>query len=167
MRGYHQVSLIKPPFYSAAPCTPCSDTKAPPKRLPVADGEGVRVSLCSVSKGTQPLLFLLSAVCHVLLRFTDRHKCLSTPCSNAGGHSRSHQCQQQRQSLGTALVAHLLGICGLKLCDTQGFPSEHVVTFPDHSLLPWWPGMQLEPGKGAGKNFICQEPTGQVSVKNQ
>lgn len=99
-------------------------------------------------------------------RGLDRHKCLSTPCSNAGGHPRSHQRQQQRQSLGTALLAHLLGICGLKSCDAQRFPSEPAVTSPDHLLLPWWPGMQLEPGKGEGKNFICQEPTGQVFVKN-
>lgn len=160
MRGYHQVSLIKPTFYSAAPCTPLQRYKS----ISQATSPGCRIRCQSIplqclkghSVPAVPAKSSLSCAAEV---YTDTHKCLSTPCSNAGGHSRSYQCQQQRQSPGRALVAHcasLSGICGLKFCDAQKFASRARTDPLDRSLLPGGWGCSWSQVKDWGKTLSAR-----------
>lgn len=113
VRGYHQVSLIKPTLYSAAPCTPLLWYKS----ISQATSPGWRrrcqsVPLQCLKGHSVPAVLAKCSLSGAAEVYTDPHKCLSTPCSNAGGHSRSYHCQQQRQSLGTALVARCASLLG-------------------------------------------------------
>lgn len=129
----------------------------------MADGEGVRVSLCSVSKGTQSLLFLLSAVCHCC-RALDRHS--QVPFYTVFKCRRSFQESPvpaakavPGNSPGGSLGQPVGNLCS-EVCDAQKFPSEHAATSSDHLLLPQQPGMQLESGKGVGEKLYLPGASG-------